>query len=165
MNNIFKYRPYRSMGWFVPFGIFLVISFLVLSGGYLFQNLFGDFAVLFLIGILCIWLTKVLYDCSNITLIFEQEGLYIVGDKQVAHRYINWSELPCVYYAKSWKGFSFAVLSPEALDQKATQRYANRAANTGRISIDNAIVFPLDYSQNVSFIKEMIAELTNNTHI
>lgn len=115
-------------------------------------------------GILCIWLTKVLYDCSNITLIFEQEGLRIIGDKHAIYRYITRSKLTHVYYTKNWKGFSFAVLSPETLDQKAARRYANRAANTGCISIDNTIVIPLDNLQNVSSIKEMIAKLTNSTH-
>lgn len=157
MNDTIKYRPYRSEAWFVPFGILLVIFFLVFSGGCLFQSLVIHSAVSFLLGILCIWLTKVLYDTSRIVLLFEHEGLRIIGDKHTDHRYIPWSELTHVYYAKTWKGFMFAVLAAEGLDQKATRRYANHAANTGRISVDNVIVFPLDHLQDMSSIKETIA--------
>lgn len=116
MNNIYTYRPYRSLAWFLPFVIPVEILAFVATG-YCFPYIrVSIFCVA--IGIVCTYLTKVFYDSSNIIVVFEQEGLRIVGGRYNDYRYLLWEEVSNAYYVRTFRGFLFVVLSPKALSPK-----------------------------------------------
>ncbi len=154
MNNIYTYRPYRSHVWFLP----IVIPVAMLSftaAGYCFPYVgVGVFCVA--IGIVCTYLTKVLYDSSNMAVVFEQKGLRIVGGSYNDYRYLLWEEVSNAYYVRNFRGFLFLVISPKVLGPQEAKKLANRGANLSKICIDDVIVIHIDYLQNVSQIKELI---------
>lgn len=154
MNNICTYRPYRSHAWFLPF-VIPVAMLAFVAAGYCFPYVgVGVFWVA--IGIVCTYLTKALYDSSNISVVFEQEGLRIVGGSYNDYRYLLWEEVSNAYYVRNFRGFLFLVLSPKALDSKAAKKLINRGANLSKICIDDVVVIHIDDLQNVSQIKELI---------
>lgn len=154
MNNICTYRPYRSHAWFLPF-VIPVAMLAFVAAGYCFPYVgVGVFWVA--IGIVCTYLTKVLYDSSNISVVFEQEGLRIVGGSYNDYRYLLWEEVSNAYYVRNFRGFLFLVLSPKVLDSKAAKKLINRGANLSKICIDDVVVIHIDDLQNVSQIKELI---------
>ncbi len=155
MKDIILYRPYRSHQWFVPVTMgFAILAFVTV--GYCLPDM-ELIALLFVaLGIGSVWLTKVLYDTSHIVIFFEQEGLRMMGGKYKDYRYVRWEELPYAYYANSYKGHLFLVLSHEALSPKQAKIFANRGANSSRICVDSVVVIHLDALQNVEQLKEMI---------
>lgn len=155
MNDMIIYRPYRSHIWALFFTIPVGMLTFV-AAGYCLQ--YWDFSVIFLvtIGIVSIWLSKMLYDSSNIAVFFEQEGLRIVGGSCTDYRYALWEELSYAYYIRSFKGHLFLVLSPKALGHKEAKALANRGANSAKICIDYAVVMHIDVLQNTSQLKELI---------
>lgn len=155
MNDTIIYRPYRSHAWPLPFTIPVgMLAFM--AAGYCLPFLGFRVLVLVAIGIACTWLTKVLYDSSNIAVYLEQEGLRIIGGSYNDYRYALWEELSYAYYVRSFKGHLFLVLSPKALSSKEAKNLANRGANSSRICIDYAVVIYIDILQNTSQLKELI---------
>ena len=155
MNDTIIYYPYRSHKWFlfvtIPVGM---LSFVLVGYGLPYWRLgvffFGA------TGIACVWLTKTLYDSSNIAIFFEREGLRIVGRIHKDYRYVLWEQLSYVCYVKNFKGHLFFVLSSRALEDKETKRIVNRAAIFSKICVDDAIVVHMDVIQNTSSVKEVI---------
>ena len=154
MNNICTYRPYRSHAWFLPF-VIPVAMLAFMAAGYCFPYV-GTVVFCVAIGIVCTYLTKVLYDSSNIAVVFEQEGLRIVGDSYKDYRYLLWEEVSNAYYVRNFRGFLFLVLSPKVLDPKEAKKLTNRGANLSKVCIDDVVVIHIDDLQNVSEIKELI---------
>lgn len=155
MNDTIIYCPYRSHAWFVPFTIVIEI-FAFAAVGYCIP--YGGSVVFLLvaIGIASIWLTRVLYDSSNIAVFFEPEGLRITGGRYSDYRYVHWEELPYAYYTRSYKGHLFLVLSPKALSKKQVKFFANKGASSSRICIDFVVIIHIDVLQNSSMLKEII---------
>ena len=159
MNESICYRPYRSHGWFLFFEIACAVFCWILAGVSLPEA--GYAAVIFsVLGLVCGWLVKILYDSSNITVLFEAEGLRITGGRHRDYRHIPWEKLPYAYTARSFKGFPFLVLSPRVLNPEAAKRLANRGANSMRICVDGAVVIHLDQLQDLSGIKECVERHT-----
>ena len=154
MNNIYIYRPYRSHAWFLPF-IIPVAMLAFVAAGYCFPYIgVGVFCAI--IGIVCTYLAKVLYDSSRIAVVFEQEGLRIIGSSYNDYRHLLWKEVSNAYYVRSFRGFLFLILSPKVLDHKEAKKLTKRGANSSKICIDDVIVIHIDDLQNVSQIKELI---------
>ena len=155
MNDAIVYRPYKTQIW--PLFFTVPVGMLAFVGtGY--SLLFSGITALCLIGIgiVCVWLTKVLYDSSKRAIFFEQKGLRIIGGSHLDYRYIPWERLSYGGYAKNYKGHLFLVLSPNALSSKEAKHFANQVANSSRIFIDDVVVIYLDILQDVSKIKELI---------
>ena len=104
----------------------------------------------------CIWLTKVLYDSSRRAVIFEQNGLRIIGGSYFDYRYIPWEGLTYGCYTRNYKGHLFLLLSPNVLNPKEAKRFANQGANSSRLFIDYVVVIYLDILQDVAQIKKLI---------
>lgn len=164
MNDTMIYRPGRSCAWFVPFmlssGIFCFVMlgagiFSFVAEGYSLTDIGPLFFFLLGMGIISIVLTKVLYDCSNIMVLFEEEGLRVTGGKYNNYWYALWKEFPYAYYARNYKGFLFLVLSPKALSQKEAKRFANRGSNSMRICVDYVAVIPMD-NQQIQKVKNFL---------
>lgn len=155
MHNAIVYRPYKAQSW--PLAFTLPVGILAFLGaGYCFS--FSGVSVLCLIGVglACIWLTKVLYDSSKKAVIFEQNGLRIIGGSYFDYRYISWGELMYGCYTRNYKGHLFLLLSPNVLNAKEAKRFANQGANSSRIYIDDVVVIYLDVLQDVAQIKKLI---------
>ena len=155
MNDAIVYRPYKTQIW--PLVFTLPVGILAFVGaGYCLPFSVVGALCLTGIGIACIWLSKVLYDSSKKAVIFEQNGLRIIGGSYFDYRYIPWGELTYGYYTRNYKGQLFAVLSPNVLNSKEAKRFANQGANSSRIFIDYVVVIYLDVLQDVAQIKNLI---------
>lgn len=155
MKDTIIYRPYRSHAWFIPFTIPVGMLAFV-AAGYCFPYVrFSIFWVA--IGVVCAYLTKVFFDSSNIAVVFEQEGLRIVGGSYKDYRYLLWEEVSNACYVRNFRGFLFLVLSPKAISPKEAKYFAKRGANLSKICIDDVVVIHIDMLQDVSQIKELIA--------
>lgn len=164
MNETIIYCPYKSQTWALIFTI--PIGLLAFVGAGYCLSLSGISAISFVgIGIICIWLTKMIYDSSNKAVFFEQKGLRIVGGNYKDYRYILWEELTYAYFARDFKGHLFLVLSPNALNSKEAKRFANRGANLSQICVDSVVVIYMDVVQNVSQLKELIDNYVENVDI
>lgn len=155
MNDVIIYRPYRSHGWFVPFTIAIgILAFM--AAGFCIPEM-GLFDFFLTIGVLSMCVTKVLYDSTNIVIFFEREGMRIAGGRYNNYSFFPWKEFSYVYYAKSFKGHLFAVLSPKALSPKEVKNFVNRSANSSRMCIDFVVAIHIDVLQRTSQLKDLIA--------
>lgn len=155
MNDITIYRPYKAHAWTLPFTVTIGL-FAFVATGYCVPYWEYNVFILAVIGVVCAWLTKFLYDSSNLTVIFEQQGLRTIAGRYDDYRYVLWEELSYAYYVRSFKGHLFLVLSPNALSPKEAKHFANRGANSSRICIDSVLVIYIDIFQDASKIKEII---------
>jgi len=156
MNETINYRPYRTHGWFVPYlasiGILLFIFI-----GFCIPDRKLIVLILTIIEVFVIVSTKVLYDSSNVSILFERDGLRIVGGKHSNYRYIPWEKVSYAYYIRNYKGHLFLVLSLKELSSKEAKRFVNKGANTSKIYFDSVVVIYIDFLQNVEPIKEFIS--------
>ena len=155
MNDITIYRPYKVHAWTLPFTVTVGV-FAFVATGYCVPYWGYNVLILAVIGIVCAWLTKVFYDTSNLTVIFEQHGLRTIASRYDDCRYVLWEELLYAYYVRSNKGHLFLVLSSNALRPKEAKRFANRGANSSRICIDSVFVIYIDIFQDASQLRELI---------
>lgn len=155
MNDVIVYRPYRLQAWLLMFTIPTGMLAFLAAGYYMLFQAVSSLALM-AIGIICVWLSKLLYNASKITVTFEQEGLRIMDRDYNGCQYRFWCELSYAYYVKSFKGHLFLVLSPKKLSPKEAKHLTNRGANSSKVCIDYAIVIYLDILQNISKLKELI---------
>ena len=155
MNDITVYRPYQFHARVFPFTAFISLLALVATG-YCIPYWKATF-LLATIGVGGAWLTKYLSDTTKVVVVFEQQGVRILGDKHHNYRFVPWENLTYAYYTRNYKGHPFLVLTPNALDRKEAKHFANRGANTTRICIDGVLVIYMDIIQDVSPIEELIA--------
>jgi len=155
MHSDITYRPFRSHTYFIPFMLGACMITFIAAGFYLPQIGFPLFFLLTL-GLLSLFLVKYLYDTANITVIFEQDGLRIIGGKHNNHRYVNWEQFAYAYYARNFKGHFFLVLSPKDMTTELVRHYANRSAVSSSFFIDSVVVIAMDPTQDISPLKELI---------
>lgn len=157
MDSAIIFQPYQKQTW--PLFLTIPISVLafVCAGYFLYFSLIASICFIGA-GVICILLTKVVYDSSKRFLVFEQEGLRIVGSGHSDYRYMPWEVLIHGYYVRNYKGHLFLILSPNVLNVKAAKRLVWRGANSSRICIDDTVVIFLDDLQNTAQIKELISE-------
>lgn len=154
MKDPLIYRPYGSPSWLV-FMIVLFTVFVFILAGHVIPDWHS--ALLWgVMGIVAMWFIKVFYDASNAALLFEENGLWIMGGNYKKYRYVFWKEVPYAYYVIGCKGHPFFVLSPKPLLSKEIRHLANRGEYSTRICIDQAIVIFVDVSQNTSQLEEII---------
>ena len=168
MNDITIYRPYKVHAWTLPFTVTVGV-FAFVATGYCVPYWGYNVLILAVIGIVCAWLTKVFYDTSNLTVIFEQHGLRTIASRYDDCRYVLWEELLYAYYVRGYKGlltflngltsrykFWAGRVSSNALSPKEAKRFANRGANSSRICIDSVFVIYIDIFQDASQLRELI---------
>ena len=157
MDKTIIYRPFKSHTYFLPFTICVGVLAFVTTGYCL---PFWSIGVLIptALGVISTWLTKVLYDSANIAIFFEKEGLRVVGRRYNEYRYILWEELLYAYYVRNLKAHLFLVLSPKPLSSIEAKDFANQGANLLKVCIDDVVVIHIDAIQNVSPLKELIAD-------
>lgn len=161
MKNTVVYRPFRSHSWLATATACLV-GFAFVVAGWTFPD-FKFVIFFFAMGIVSIWLTKVLYDSSNITICFEDGGLRVFDGGHKECQYLLWEKLPYAYYVRNLKGHLYVVLSPKEIDLKQVRYYVNKSSNSFRVMIDYVVVFHIDILQNASELKEMIDNRIKHT--
>jgi len=153
VNKAIIYRPYKTQIWLLT--LFIEIFSFVIVGYCL---AFSVANTIFLIawfsvsGIVSAWCTITLYGSSKKVVIFDQNGMWILGSSH-DQRYIPWSELTYGCYTRNFKNSEFLVLSPNFLSLKEAKRFANKGANFSRLLIDDVVVIYLDFLQDVTQIK------------
>jgi len=153
--DVITYRPHKSYAYFTPFALTIALI-LFLTAGYYLPHMRYTGIILMLFGILSLWLTKSLYDSSNIVILFEQEGLRITGGKAKNYQYLLWKDITYGCYVRNFKGHLFLVLSPGELNPKIAKRLANIGANLSKICVDSSVVVYIDVTQNTSQLTEMV---------
>lgn len=161
MDNTFVYRPNHIDGWFVPFSVSIGILAFMLAGVFLQM---GDYKSIPIVafGIVSFWLSKQLYDSANVVVLFELEGLRIVGGRGKNIKYFPWTELPFACYSRNYKGHLFLVLSPKALSKTEAKRYVNRGANMSQTCVDSVVVIHISAIQTAEQLKSHIIRYVKN---
>lgn len=154
MDHPILYRPFHTDKWFVPFVSGAGVLFAVFAGYSLFRP-HWSVLILLLFSFVSFWLAKVLYDHSSILVLFEQDGLRIVGDKRKCHQYFSWNAFEYAYYSRSYKGHLFLVLSPRELDQREVKAYTNRGAISLSLCVDPVVVIYIG-TQLTEMIKDVV---------
>lgn len=155
MNNTIIYRPYKVYRWALPFTVIIgVLSFAV--SGCCAPYWGCGVLIPVAIGLMCLWLTRKMYNASNMAVFLEPEGLRLVGGRFDDYRYVCWEEVSNAYYARTFRGFMFLVLSPKSLNSNEVKRLVNRGAHSSKLCIDDAIVIYIDSQQEDIRIKEHI---------
>lgn len=154
MNNTIVYCPHRSDIYFA--GTMFVVSILSFAA---LGHCLSDFeAVCYLyagIGSLSLWLAKNLFNSSQLRLLFDREGIRVVGGKY-DNQFIPWNKYIYAYYVQSYRGHLFVVLSPQVLNLRQAKAFANHGANTSKTCVDDVCVIYLNYSAMSLRIKELI---------
>ncbi len=155
MSDTILYCPYKKHLWSCVLAASMGV-FAFIGAGYCLP--LSWVSVLFLtgMGIACLWLTKVIYDSTKRAVCFDSKGLQIIGGSYLEHRTILWEKLTYAYYARSYKGHLFLVLSPNVLSSKEAKRFANQGANSSQIYIDGVVVIYMDVLQDVSQLRALI---------
>lgn len=154
MNNTIVYRPHQSDLYFA--GAMFVAGILSFAAFGCCLSGFGAVCYIYAgMGSLSLWLAKTLFNSSQLRLLFEQEGIWIVGGKD-DNKFIPWNKYVYAYYVRSYKGHLFLVLSPQVLSLRQAKAFANHGANTSKTCVDNACVIYLKCSAITSRIKELI---------
>ena len=154
MDDIFVYRPYKTDAWALFFMLPVGLLSLVGLGYCLHSSGMWEWKCFFIVvGIVSIWLTKVLYDVTKKAITFEKNGLRIIGGSYLEYRYIPWEELTYGYYTINLKGHQYLLLSPKALNKKEARRFTNRVFY--QLFVDYVVVIPLGYHQKMH-IKELV---------
>lgn len=159
MNETVIYRPYKTSGKVgIPLTVALGCFFLA---GALFCTAKGEgVAAAFCVTacIFCAFEVQSLYNCANVTLFFEQEGLRIAGGSYKNYCFLPWEQLPCACYVRNLKGFLFCILSSEPLSAKEAGKIARRSFNLSRVWMDPAVVICLDPMQDTSAVRGKVAD-------
>jgi hypothetical protein len=68
-----------------------------------------------------LFISKVLYDFSNITFLFNSQGIVRIGSKKIFNS-IPWNQVSHLYYCKGYSGPLYAIFSPSELNKKNQKR-------------------------------------------
>ena len=156
MNDRIIYRPYRSLILLLPFSILIaVVNFLMT--GLSVPN--GDFSslIFILIGFLALYATKIAYDAAHMVILFDGDGLQIIGRRYKNDSFHLWKDLPYAYGVRNYRGFCFVLLSPRTLSPKEARHNVRRNVNPFKTSVDDYVVISIDDQQNMSHLRELIA--------
>lgn len=154
-ESITEYRPYLTHIFLSPLPVIYALISFVISGVCIADSLW-HFIIFLVLGILCIWLAKILYDTSKTKIILEDNGLRIIESPHLEHHYIPWTTITHAYDFINFKGHSFLVLSPTELSKVEIKKFGSKGANSSKISIDNVVVIPIPPLKESANIKELI---------
>ena len=159
MHYKIKHQPNKTESWFVPFTLAIGILGLIGVGYFASVKKPELFFISLFSGAFGLCLTKMLYDSSNIILLFENEGIRIIGRKYSDYRYLPWNEYLHAYYGRALKGHLFLVLSSKELNPIDAKKYINKRNYSSKLYFDDVVVLHIDdYLQNIKPIKCFIAD-------
>lgn len=149
MVVLFEYCPYRINIYFIPFAAISMCILLVMF--ICIPNL------LFLIlALILVWTIKNLYKSSRIKFLFCEDGIQIFDNKQRIINGFLWEQLKYGYRGRNYKGHTFFLLTPRELTINQVHKYVNHGANTGKVCIDDIVVFPIEDSKYTPELENFI---------
>lgn len=161
MNDNTIYRPEKFARIFLFFFPLASITFFLLAGHALPCQV-GAFSFFLLSGILSVWETKVMYDFSQKAIVFEKDGVRIIGGSYKEYRYMPLTEISYACYDRDYKGGACLVLSQEVLTAKEIRHIVVWTVGVKiRYSFDGGVVMPIDNTQDLTQIKAWIKENIN----
>lgn len=163
MNDEIIYSPYKAEKWIALLLIFCAMVSCFFAGYVGFRRLDGV-VICIIVGCLCAWLSKCLYNDSNIIVRFESEGIRIVAGFNVGYHYILWENFSYAYYVSNAKGHQRLILSPKELVYKEAKQLVNDFAFSAKIYVDECIVIPCDNSPIGKSISALIEQRVPNVH-
>jgi hypothetical protein len=156
MKNSIVYRPHQSDIYFAWTILAVgILSFVALAHC---LPAFNAVSCLYTgMGILSMWLAKTLFDSSQRRLVFEPEGIRLTDSKNNNHL-VPWNKYIYAYFERNYKGHLFLVLSPQVLHLQQAKSFANQAANTSKVFVDNVCVIYLNNSPTSLEIEKIIKQ-------
>lgn len=146
---LYLYHPYGTNKYFVPFSIITMCVVLVM-----FWGMPSLFTLILVLGNLVT--IKILYGSSKINILFFEDYLRISESPRKGIRDYSWQQLLYLYHTKNFKGHRFLLLAPSELNEKQLRQYTNQGANTGRVCIDDVVVFPIESAQYTAELENYI---------
>lgn len=138
-NDILVYFPYRTHYYFSL--TLAVISFFFSIGvGYSLSNLGWILLIPILFVLTALTLSKFLYDTSKISILFMNDGLWVVGQGKMSARFYAWCDIPYLYHTRSKRGHRFIVLSGEDLSNEQLELYVAKSANRSNPCTSSMVV-------------------------
>ena len=157
MDDKIIYRPEKFARIFLFFFPLAPLTFFLLAG-YALPCQVGAFCLFLLSGILSVWETKVMYDFSKKAIVFEKDGVRIIGGSYKEYQYIPWEKISYVCYARNFKGSIYLVLSQKVLDPKEIRHIVRSADVNTRYFIEGSIIMPMDPTQDLTQVVARIKE-------
>lgn len=155
MSNTVVYYPYQSDKYF-SVATLIVGALSFVAFGHCLTDWVPACYFFGIIGVVALCLSRTLYDSAQICLLFEPEGIRLIGGKYQNCLFVPWNKCMYAYYTQNYKGHLFVILSQHELSSKQTRTLANQSANAYKICVESKYVIHLNYSQTASQIKELI---------
>lgn len=157
MDDKIIYCPGKIVRFCLYFFLPAPVFFSLLALGALPDHV-GSFCVMFLMGIMGVWIIKVTYDISQKAIVFEKDGVRIIGGSYKEYQYIPWEKISYVCYARNFKGSIYLVLSQKVLDPKEIRHIVRSADVNTRYFIEGSIIMPMDPTQDLTQVVARIKE-------
>lgn len=155
---LLTFRPYRSSVFAAYFGIVIEMGYLLILGGTLFnlqQISIEWFLFILFCVVLGIFMIKYGFDGKKITIYFTEDGLHLINDIGKPWQFMPWSNFTYMYTYVDSK-CRYCVLSSEEKDRKQLKKIIRSTYLTSQITVENAVVFPLDLAQKVETVTKII---------
>jgi len=163
MNDVIFYRPYRIHGRLAPISLsYAILSFFVI--GLCLPEAIGGALLFATFGIIALFITKLLYDSSNIAILLEQAGVRIIDGRGNAYRFFPWEGLQFAYHARDFKGNPYLVLSPVTLSKKTIRSFINKATNSARACVNDILVIAINLQDRSEVVETVERYIPNIVH-
>ena len=156
MNFSMIIHPYRTLKYVIWFTIPAGILAFMGVGFFISKTMWGATLLCTVLGALSMLLSILHTSASRKAVLFDDNGLHIIGDTIGGYRYIAWDKLAYSYYIPNIKAQWFLILSPNALCPKEAKRIVNRLSNFYTLCIDDVVVIWIDRLKDLSQIKTII---------
>ncbi len=140
-QNKLEYHPHKTEFLFVPF---LVASslFLTMLFGYFLHSFKPVQIVVLIVIALNLILIKTFDDNSKRMIIFEEDGLRIIGEKNKGCNFLSWKSFTYAYNYLNIRGHRFWILSSNKMSEKEIKKLIN--TSMGKIAYDDVVVIHID---------------------
>ena len=155
MNISYLYHPYKSQGCIVPF-VYCISAFAFVISGYCVSENVAAAVFWLILGSVCTFFAKTLYDSTKTTIAFSDRSFLITGDRHNCCHSFTWETFAYAYYCKNYKGHIFLLLSSKHLDENHVRKIINKSANSSKMCVDSFVVIHIDTTQDVSQLKALI---------
>lgn len=161
MDDKIIYCPGKIVRFCLYFFLPAPVFFFLLALGALPDHV-GSFCVMFLMGIMGVWIIKVTYDIPQKAIVLEKNGVRIIGGSYKEYRYMPLTEISYACYDRDYKGGACLVLSQKVLTAKEIRHIVVWTVGVKiRYSFDGGVVMPIDNTQDLTQIKAWIKENIN----
>ncbi len=159
MDDKIIYRPEKFMR--IMRFVFLPITMaLFLLAGCAIPSDAGALCCMLLAGSVSALVAEAMYDASKKAVVFEEDGVRIIGGSYKEYRYMSWAEVMYACYTYNNKGHEFLVLSPQMLTPEKAHHMVKKISSGLHVvlSLEDVLLIHMDILQDVTPIKNWVAE-------